>query len=762
MLKEAAIEAPAKQPLDSAPVALDEIVVTESIRKADARGVSTAISTVTVAQVKRSSIASFDEMARLIPNVSFNTDFNSLYLRGIGTAELNILSEQAIAYVLDGVYVPRIDYLKPGFMDVGRVDVHKGAQAAPFGRNAPAGLISVTYEEPTEHWASHASFSGGSLHLRKAEAAVSGPLTEKLSFRVAGGMHREDGHTLNLASGTRIGDRDIRQVRAKCRYQPTDALTASLGVSYFDYLIGMWAGSEIFEYPGALRAVIGLLDPTFETELDRRGSASWPNSSAGEGVIVPLRFDLDYRDHTLTSITGYSRLDDFQGGDIDGSAVPLAELLADTTSDTWSQEFRVVSLPGTTEYAGGLFLYQSRFDTDINYRIAADPGLGTVLGVALLRPFSPLLESGVLDVLPGMLFPGGAADTLNARMSVDIRALSVFGEVTRYLTEALAVSVGGRYSRDLREGTSVVDPQGPLPIWTILALGGYSTVRKAADENFSPKISLIFASDETTQLYASFAKGFRGGSYNVGAFSASDFEFKPERSTIWEAGIRMVLWDRLARLDVVGFWMTYADYQISAFNGFGYIVANAEEARSRGIESKLTAMVYPGLIVNTAVGYNATEFVRHTHGGCPTLALESPGGLPPQGIGALTPRRTCDLSGQPLFRAPQWTGNLGVYYDTPPSRGPFIFFVGANASYKGFEYMDADLDPVDAQDGYWLYSAHLGIKAVDGRWSFAVHGKNLSDTLVKTFSGDVPLQAGAHWALTNPPRTYSAMLRVNF
>ncbi|MDP9141451.1 MAG: TonB-dependent receptor, partial [Pseudomonadota bacterium] len=761
-VEDATSEVPVAQVFRRPQTVLEEIVVTAQKREEDVRAVPIAISVMTGDDLRKAAISSFDDMARLIPNVSFNTDFNSLYMRGIGTAELNIISEQAVSYVLDGVYVSRLDYLKPGFMDVKRIEVLKGPQGTLFGRNATAGVINVTYGEPTEDWESYAALTGGSRNSRKAEAVVSGPLTDDLSFRLAGNLFKEDGHTLNLATGEQMGDKDIKQARAKFRYRLTEFMDVSLGASYFEYLIGVWASSETFVYPGTLRAAITLLDPTFETELDRRGSASRQNSSDGRGMIVPLQFSLDHWDHTFTSITAYTRLDDFQGGDIDGSAADLAELLGYSETNALSQEFRVVSPPGSVEYVGGLFLFKSSFDAELDIPLAVNPGLNTVSGVTLLGPFIGLLGPDFLDPVTSLVLPGGAAANLNGIATVDVKSIGLFGQFTWHVTDSLALLVGGRYSKDARVGTAVLTDEGPVPIWSVLTLGGYSTVKKADDENFSPKVSMTWEPHEAVTLYGTYAKGFRAGSYNIAAFSEADFEFKPEQSTTYEAGVKTTLFDGLVRFNLGGFSTVYEDYQLATFNGFSYNIANAEEVTSKGIESDLTAMVYPGLIVTAAVGYNKGKFVTHTQSGCPTLALESPGGLPPQGIAALPPKQICDLSGQPLFRAPEWTGNLGLNYDIPLFDWPVNFFIGANASYKGFEFMDSDLDPADGQDSYWLYNAHLGLKNSDGRWNIVVHGKNLSDKLIKTFSGDIPLQAGAHGALTNPPRSVSATLQFNF
>ncbi|HET8881946.1 MAG TPA: TonB-dependent receptor [Solimonas sp.] len=758
-----AVPAPADAPGD--PAMLQEVIVTAQKRPEDGRKVPIALTVLSGDDLRNAGITRFDDVARQIPNVSFNSDFNSLYMRGIGTAELNILSEQAISYVLDGVYVSRLDYLKPGFMDVDRIEVLKGPQGTLYGRNATAGVMSITYGEPTQDWMTRASFSLGERNLRKAEGVLSGPITDALSFRVAGSLHREDGHTLNLANGQTLGDKDTRQLRAKLRYDVNEALRLDLSYEQFDYFIGVWGSDETFQYPAALRPAITALDPHFETKLDRRGSANQQNASDGNGRIASLKATLDLWDTTFTSITAYSSLDDLQGGDIDGSAAPLAELSALSKSDALSQEFRVVSAPGTLEYVAGLFLYKSRFDADLDIPLAPDPGLGTVAGAAgigpLIQILNPLLGS-VLDPATALLGAGDYADDLNGLASVDIKALGVFGQLTWHLTDRLALLLGGRYSRDSRHGTVVESDEGPVPLWSVLTLGGYSANRRATDSNFSPKVSLTWDVLRDITLYGTYARGFRAGSYNIAAFSPEDFEFRPEASTTYEAGIKTDLFKHRLRFNFGGFHTIYHDYQLATFNGFSYNIANAEKVRSKGLEADLKAMLFPGVILSTAAGYNLGKFIKYDTAGCPTVFVTDPGGIPPQGIAALPPDLTCDLSGRRLHRAPRWTGHAELNFLLPLFDSGIALTAGGGASYKGFEYMDSDLDPVDSQDGYWLYNAHVGLLGTSGTWRFVVQGANLGNKLVKTFSGDIPLQPGAHGALTNPPRTITAMLQLEF
>ncbi|MGJ8669968.1 MAG: TonB-dependent receptor [Oceanococcus sp.] len=760
--------APPEQPKVRGPkTQIEEIIVTAQKRSEDVRDVPIAISVMSGDELRDAAVSSFDDMAKFIPNVSFNTDFNSLYLRGIGTAEVNVIGEQAVVYMLDEVYVSRLDFLKPGFMDLQQIEVLKGPQGTLYGRNATGGVINIGYGEPNdEEWVGALSMIGGDANRKEVEGMVSGPIGDRFGLRIAARSRQEDGQTENLHDGTTIGDKDIQQLRVKFRADLSDNLELSLGAELFDYYIGVWAGNETFVYPDNLRPAIVALDPNFETELDRRGSANIPNRSDGQGIVAPLKLNWDWGEYTFTSITAYAELNDIQGGDLDGNGADLAVLFADTTYDQFSQELRVVSPPGDIEYVAGLFYFESLIATDLDIPLGPNyAGLGSGIpgpDLGALLPIPGL--QGLLDTTTDLvssvpLNDYNALANINGLFSVDVESIGVFGQATWRPTDTISLLLGARYSRDVKFGSAVLTDEGPVPIWTALVLGGYSTTKEVVDENFSPKVSLTWEPADAVTLYATYAKGFRAGSFNVAAFSEDDLEFDAETSTTYEAGIKTSLFGGLVRFNLGGFFTLYDDYQLSTFNGFSYVISNAEEVQTQGIESDVTALLWPGLILNASIGYNDAVFNKHTEGSCPTYeGLEGP----PQGIAALPPKQTCDLSGQQLFRAPKYTGSIRLAYEAPLFKTDMDFFIGGDAAYKGGEFMDSDLDPLDYEGSYWIYNARIGIKASDNGWRFEVHGKNLTDTLAKTFSGDVPLQAGAHWALTTPPRTIFGSLRLEF
>jgi outer membrane receptor protein involved in Fe transport len=74
----------------------------------------------------------------------------SVQIRGIGSTTTSIGIEQSVAVMIDGVYFPQGRAINEGLFDVGQVAVLKGPQALYFGKNATAGVVAVTSNNPTD------------------------------------------------------------------------------------------------------------------------------------------------------------------------------------------------------------------------------------------------------------------------------------------------------------------------------------------------------------------------------------------------------------------------------------------------------------------------------------------------------------------------------------------------------------------------------------------------------------------------------------
>ncbi len=737
---------------------LEEVIVTAQKRTENVRDVPMALSVFNGDAMKDQGIFGLNDLAAQIPNVSINDTSNSLYVRGIGTAELNPIGEQAIAYIIDGVYVPKFAYLNAGFLDLERMEVLKGPQGTLFGRNATAGVFNITNGTPSQEWIGSVLVTGGNRDILETEGMVSGPITDRLAFRLAAKRRDEDGYTKSTGDNETLGDREQEMARLSFRYDVSETIDVTLGYTQFDYFHGVFLGYEYHAYPEDLRPAIEDSDPNFETVLDRRSSMprnkgdDFENRSEGKGKIIPLQINWESWGHTFTSVTSFAKVDTFRGGDVDYTALKLVGLTAEINDEQYSQELRITSPPGRFEYIGGLYYFKGK--------------TVSLLQVPLFADFATFAGGGatgdvVGDILAGAVFgDSDVIDNLIADFDLQTISTGIFGQAKWAITDYLALTIGARRSEDEKDADIETRTEGPVEFWSQLTEAPFTVNEVLVDKNFSPKYSITWEPFEEVTFYATLAKGFRAGSYNAGATERDNVSFKAEKSTTFEAGAKTDLLDGRVRWNIGYYQTDYEDYQLSAFTGLGYVTANAPEVEMRGAETDLTAVLLPGLIMKTAVGYNDARFIDHKNGACPSepASEQEPGSNP------ASPRNDCDLSGKGLHRAPRWNISFGLDYAVPLNvmGMPMELFAGVDATYKDAEKFDSDLDPLDAEGAYWIYNARFGVGSADGVWRFVVHGKNLSDELRMVWSGDGIAQPGSHYAATNAPKYYFASFSYRY
>lgn len=747
---------------------LEEVVVTAQKRIENPRDVPMALSVMSADDIRELGIQDFNDMMRLIPSVSFYDKSSSIYVRGIGTPEGNPLGEQAIAYILDGLYIPKYSYLKSSFMDLERIEVLKGPQGTLFGRNATAGVINLINAKPTDEWQARVSLTGGNRDIKDTEVMVSGPITDEFSMRLAGRKRVEGGTTFSTTDQAYLDDRDQRQARLSMKYDFSETTIIDLSVTKFDYSLG--GGTEFHVYPEDLRPFVQSQDPNLETVLDRRTSLPTHDddpdqrSDGGEGYIIPLTISWDMFNHSFVSVTGYAELFEDLGIDLDKTAIDISSSSVIQDETQLSQELRVLSpkfdmpfLPGSFDYVFGAYYYEQQNDASIEVPLYGDfatflgglPGAGTVpdpLGILNLgaRP-------DILDVLGG-------------NFDLETKSTALFGQLTWAVTDSLSLMFGARQSKDIKKVFLDVYTTGPVPFWDKATEAPFQVDKTNVFRNFSPKYSLTWDATDEMTAYFTLAKGFRAGSFNAGASERRNVEFQPETSSTIEIGLKTELLDGRIRANIGMFETDYKDYQVSTFAGLGVVILNVPETQSRGAEADIVAVLVPGLILNASAAYLDARFIDNKDNSCPTTPY-SEGDLTRYLDGSFTrPSRGCDVSGETLHRSPRWTGSLGLNYVFASFElgVPLELFTGFSATYKGLEYQDSDLDPLDIQDRHTLYNARIGVQTRDGSWRFEVHGKNLTDEIVKTFSQDVPFSAGAHDSATNSGKYYFATLHYNF
>ena len=238
---------------------LEDIVVTARKRTESAQNIPVSVTAISQERIERYDLTSLEKVASSTPQFSIGRASNGsgaqITLRGIGSQATSIGLESSTAIIVDGVYYGYGHIINEGFFDLARVEMLKGPQALFFGKNATAGVVSITSADPTDklEMMGRVAYEMRSRNLI-GEGYVSGPLSSTLSARLAVRVsNMSGGYFHNRATAIGIPILDIatgdvathiqqpnrggqpgtneRLVRGTLKWTPDSRLTATLKIS---------------------------------------------------------------------------------------------------------------------------------------------------------------------------------------------------------------------------------------------------------------------------------------------------------------------------------------------------------------------------------------------------------------------------------------------------------------------------------------------------------------------------------------------------
>jgi outer membrane receptor protein involved in Fe transport len=304
----------------------------------------------------------------------------------------------------------------------------------------------------------------------------------------------------------------------------------------------------------------------------------------------------------------------------------------------------------------------------------------------------------------------------------------------------------------------------------LLGASAFETTRKRVEKDFSPKLSAKWDITDELMVFATVAKGFKGGGYNGQAFNDSVLEYEPETAFTKELGFKGRILGGSATLNATVWQTDFANLQVFSFNGSGFTVGNAGEARSEGLEADLMWLPpIEGLNFVSSFGYTKAFYTSYENAEGPKT-YPTADGSDPNEDGDDDPD-TQNLTGKALIYAPEITFSFTPSYEFPI--GPLSIALAADYVYQGDHWLALDLDKNSFQEGYDIVNARITLKPESKAWAFTISGKNLTDTRVKVGSYDVTLRDGSSTGIGEPgvpdyairqydPTIYSAEFRVNW
>lgn len=671
---------------------ITEVVVTAQKREEKLQDVPIAVSVVGETELQRRNIGNIDQLKLVVP--SFEATSFGVSVRGVGTSTFSTSIEPTVSTVLDGVVLGRPEMALGSFYDVARVEILRGPQGMLFGKNASAGLVSITTNAPKlGRVEGIANINLGQDGYNKSDATVNLPLGDKAALRVGGFVNRLDGVLHNLKDGRRFNGNDEWGGRAKLLWRPTDTVDVLIAADYAKQDQSITWSPYKLNPTGAMGLALGACGVKASPDnadlcIDGAQYKDRENYGFSAQVDWSLPGGL-----TLTSITAGRRDFDFSNGDSDSLPVNiLNNNISNQDLRQVSQELRLASATGgKLDYVAGLYYYRQKTN-----QVTDQTG---TFGVSPL----PVINS-----------------TINSL--VDSTSYAAFGQLHYQLSDKLALIGGARLTHDK---VSLDFRQFTRP--GFFGINPTVTFDDTAKEtNLSWRLGTQYKFADRTMGYATVSRGYKGPGFNqTGVSNATTSQaVGPEIPTSYELGVKTTLLGGLAVLNVAAFSTRFEDYQAQTVDftltPAAFRTINAGDLKTKGIEADLTAILGPGLMVTAAAAYIDANYGKFAPISCDPLVTPSGCVLIAPGLYGF------DASGKSLSGSSKWKTSLAAVYERPIGHG---LQLNASADYGWRDGYNASAtgDPNTLIDSYGILGATIGIGAQDDRWKLAVWGKNLTD-----------------------------------
>ncbi len=265
-------------PTQSAPRAIEEVVVTAQKRVQSIQEVPISIVAISSETLEKAGIRSADDLTRIVPNLRINrqaqASATAIRIRCVGSTGNNAI-DPSVAPFIDGVYIPRGGAILNSFLDVESVEVLRGPQGTLFGRNTTAGAIQINTVKPQFDSASGEFFGElGNYDAHRLRGIFNVPVSDTFALRFAGLVDRHDGYYDNALDGESYGERDSITGRVSTRWQPNDSVDWTVRVDYsemqgdgaFPPEVSSHAGPE--DLVNQLGSAFGPLSPDISDPFD--------------------------------------------------------------------------------------------------------------------------------------------------------------------------------------------------------------------------------------------------------------------------------------------------------------------------------------------------------------------------------------------------------------------------------------------------------------------------------------------------------------
>jgi len=617
---------------------IEEIVVQARKRSENLQEIPDSVTVFSSEDITRAGINTITDFAALTPNLTaygnFRPNLTNITIRGLTSTQLG---EPPVAFVVDGITVPNIEFINQGLIDIAQIEVVRGPQGALYGKNAIGGAINIVTQTPGEdtEFVVRAGFGEGDD--KRLSATVSGSLGDAAVYRLSGFFRDFDGLIDDDFNGQEADFVEEAGFQGLLGFNLGDRTYLDFRVRFSDgdYGLGWFDNIDVDTVSSRSSTIAHNVLPNDENTLF--------NAS------VKLEHDTDAG--ALFVVAGYNRSEDENFLDADFSALPpdfdnfffpgAQRSLIDDSAFTLEARF-TSNDDNPVRWQVGAY-YQDR-ERDNDFDIIDDP-IGTEV-----RDEASFADELVFEIV---------------RDRQESQAYALFGQANIDLSEQLELTLALRFDEEERQGE---DPRDPT---------------SSAEETFNelqPKVSFAWQATDQLLTYATYARGFRSGGFNEVAPTVTR-SFAAEESDTFEFGIKSTLRDGALTLNAAYFFTAQDNAQFTRFNPVTFSLEQLTLAEVDISGFELEGWWRPSAAIDIQFGFGLIDTDIESFD---PAAFE----VPPVGI-----------EGNDVPRVADWNANITVTHTTAVRDG-WSLVSRVSGNWIGERNFDLENTLVDQQAGY--------------------------------------------------------------
>ena len=673
---------------------LERIQVTARKTVENLQKVPVTVTSIGEDELAEKGISTLTEIQQFSPNTTLQKSRGTnstltAFIRGVGQQDPLWGYEPGVGIYIDDVYLARPQGAVLDLLDVERVEVLRGPQGTLYGKNTIGGAIKYVTKEMSGDPTFNVSASVGSYNQKDIKLTGQYPLIQdKLYVGVGYANLNRDGFGEYLQSDLDGQDREnynkeVEAARVTLEWHASDDVFFRVN----------WDKTEdTSNAKGGYRLLPSLLTdaPVPNSVYDSYTSLPTWNKVELEGLSLMANWDIN--DNTsLKYIT--SKRESYSPTNIDFDNTPLRifDVPAIYDDEQTTHELQINHSGDNYKLVSGLYYYD-----------------GTSCGQF----------EAILEVLGNAIeLPGLTREVSGCNIS-ESKAAYIQGSY--YFNDKWSATVGARYTQDKKKANvnnglvfaTVYPESGWIPGYTRPDGDLVPEVLKDSDDwsRFTPRLGVEYQYSNDMMLFASFAQGFKSGTYNPRA-TTPEPAANPEIVDSFEFGMKSE-WNKKLRSNITLFSLDHKDRQyISILPGetsadLNQRLGNIGRSESQGIEAEFTYVASENLNLHASLGYIDAEFTE-------VIDTDPETGVP------FDKSENFDIA-----NTPDLTFNIGFDYTLYTNFGDLIF----NGSYyhRG-DYVLFEEASLLSQDAYGIVNLGVTWYSNDGHWRASLSGKNLTN-----------------------------------